>query len=83
MFPQLEEGASAIRKMLICLLAGSGPILMLLLVGEGASTIHKKLLVARRSTINVFSNGRKRFYSRKTLFSTRAELVPYLLCQFE
>ena len=45
MFPQLEEGASAIRKMLICLLAGSGPILMLLLVGEGASTIHKKCLL--------------------------------------
>ena len=69
--------------MLICLLAGSGPILMLLLVGEGASTIHKKCLLRAGPPLTFSRMGESASTSRKTLFSTRAELVPYLLCQFE
>ena len=68
MFPRLEEGASTIRKMLICLLAGSGPILMLLRVGEGASTIRKKTYCAPVPLLTFFRVGESASTSRKNYF---------------
>ena len=49
MFPGLEEGASAIRKMLFCLLADTGDVINSFTSGRRRLHYLQKILIARRS----------------------------------
>ena len=65
MFPRLEEVLLLFVKCCFACRRALVPSLMLLRVGEGASTIRKKYLLRAGSTIDVFRVGESASTSRK------------------